>query len=64
MAYAGLESGDPVVLDIIKKRMTPEQAIGVWHWQKMQVSKLYCRLFLDSAVVGVPASTLSRQQGC
>ncbi|CAH7357169.1 Coproporphyrinogen III oxidase [Vibrio chagasii] len=27
MAYAGLESGDPVVLDNIKKRMTPEQAI-------------------------------------
>ncbi|CDU06839.1 conserved hypothetical protein [Vibrio coralliirubri] len=27
MAYAGLESGDAVVLDNIKKRMTPEQAI-------------------------------------
>ncbi|MCK8070342.1 radical SAM protein [Vibrio sp. 1CM23M] len=27
MAYAGLESGDTVVLDNIKKRMTPEQAI-------------------------------------
>ena len=27
MAYSGLESGDPVVLDKIKKNMTPEQAI-------------------------------------
>ena len=27
MSYAGLESGDAVVLDNIKKRMTPEQAI-------------------------------------
>tara|TARA_R110002167_G_scaffold352008_1_gene564808 strand:+ start:15269 stop:15451 length:183 start_codon:yes stop_codon:yes gene_type:complete len=27
MAYAGLESGDPVTLGRIKKGMTPEQAL-------------------------------------
>lgn len=27
MAYSGLESGDPLVLEKIKKRMTPEQAL-------------------------------------
>lgn len=56
MAYVGLESGDPVTLDFIEKRMTPEEAI-----EGMAKAKEAGIEILTSIILGIGGKERSKE---